>query len=109
MKILGVCEQSPLVDSGEVFKIRMFRPDKPIRTSEVFEDGASIRFTNLARLISDDFIIAKFKVELATFKAGLADADMVGLKASQGVFEAEDFSTLTIKPFVERKIRGRTF
>ena len=106
MKILGVWEQSPLVDSGEVFKLRIFRPDKPIQTSEVFDDGATIRFTNLARLISDDFTISKFKVELATFKAGLADEDMVGLKASQGIFEAEDFSTLTIKPFVERKLKG---
>ena len=108
MKILGVCEQSPLVDSGEVFKLRMFRPDKPIKTSEVFDDGAAIRFTNLSRLISDDFIISKFKVELATFKAGLADEDMIGLKAAQGVFEAEDFATLTVKPFVERKLKGNS-
>ena len=108
MKILGVCERSPLVDSGEVFKLRMFRPDKPVRTSEVFDDGATIRFTNLSRLVSDDFIISKFKVELATFKVGLADDDMIGLKAAQGVFEADDFSTLTVKPFVERKLRGKS-
>ena len=107
MVILGVHEQSPLVDCGELFKCRIFRPDKPLKTSEVFEDGTSVRFTNLTRLMSDDFTITRFKVELATYKVGVAESDMVGIRATPGIFEIEDFGNLTIRPFIERKTRGK--
>ena len=106
MRLLGVNEQSPLVECGELFKLRMFRPDKPIITSEIFEDGTRARFTNLSRLTGDDFAISKFKIELVTFKVGIADQDTIGEKATKGVFEAEDICNLTIKPFLEKKLRG---
>ena len=107
MVVLGVHERSPLIDCGELFKCRIFRPDKPLRTSEVFEDGTAVRFTNLSRLMSDDFAITRFKIELATYKVGLAENDMIGDKATPGIFEIEDFGNLTLKPFVERKVRGK--
>ena len=108
MVVLGVHERSPLIDCGELFKCRIFRPDKPLRTSEVFEDGTAVRFTNLSRLLSDDFAITRFKIEMATYKVGLAESDMIGEKATPGVFEIEDFGNLTLKPFMERKVRGKT-
>ena len=107
MRLLGVHEQSPLIDSGELYKMRVFRPDKPIASSEIFEDGTRMRFTNLSKIGSDDFIISKFKIEMVTCKAGLADSDTVGMNAVKGVFEAEDACNLTMKPFVEMKIKGK--
>ena len=105
MVIMGVHEQSPLVSCGELFKCRIFRPDKPLRTSEVFEDGTTIRFTNLSRLMSDDFTVTRFKIEMATYKVGVAESDMIGTKATPGIFEIEDFGNLTLKPFMERKTK----
>ena len=106
MRLLGVNEQSPLLECGELFKMRVFRPDRPIITSEIFEDGTRARFTNLSRLTGDDFAISKFKIELVTFKVGVADQDTTGINATEGVFEAEDLCNLTIKPFLEKKLRG---
>ena len=106
MRLLGVHEQSPLVGCGELYKLRVFRPDRPLATSEIFEDGTRIRFTNLSRLMSDDFAISKFKIEMVTFKVGMADQDSIGFNATAGIFEAEDVCNLTFKPFLEKKIKG---
>ena len=108
MRLLCVHEQSPLINTGELYKARIFRPDRPLASSEIFEDGSRVRFTNLSRMINDDFVIARFKFELVSFKTGLADSDMVGLKTVDGIFEAEDIGNLTLKPFIERKIKGKT-
>lgn len=108
MRIMGVNEQSPLIDCGELYKLRIFRPDKPLATSEIFEDGTRVRFTNLSKIGSDDFTISKFKIEAVTFQAGLADEDMIGTEATKGVFEAEDACNLTMKPFIEKKVKGKT-
>ena len=106
MKLLGVNEQSPLVDSGELFKMRVFRPDEPIETSEIFDDGCAIRYTNYSKLINDVLIISKFKIESAIFKAGVMDEDQVGLKAIKYLYEAEDMANLTLRPFIEHKVKG---
>ena len=108
MRLLCVHEQSPLVNTGELYKARIFRPDRPLTASEIFEDGSRVRFTNLSRMVNDDFVVARFKFEVVSFKAGVADNDMLGLKSTPGVFEAEDISNLTLKPFIERKIKGKT-
>ena len=107
MRLLGVHEQSPVLGSGELFKIRMYRPDKPLVHSEVYEDGSRLRFTNLSRLVCEDFIISKFKMEAVIFKVGLADQDTTGHNATKGVFEAEDMCNLTIRPFLEKKMKGK--
>ena len=107
MKLLGVNEQSPLIDSGELFKMRVFRPDKPISTSEVFDDGCAIRYTNYSKLVNDVLIISKFKIESAIFKAGIMDDDQVGLKAIKWLYEAEDIANLTLRPFIEHKVEGK--
>ena len=105
MHLLGVDEQSPLIDCGELYKIRAFRPDTPLRQSEVFEDNCTIRYTNLSRLINDDLTISKFKVELATFRVGPVENDQVGNNAIKGTYEAEDACNLTVKQFIERKVK----
>ena len=107
MRLMGCQEPILLGDNGELFKLKAFRPDQPLATSEIFEDGAMMRFTNLSKLVNDDFIISKFKVELAVYKAGLVDEDMTGLKAIERVLEMEDVANLTIKPFLERKLKGK--
>ena len=107
MRLLGVNERSPLLECGELFKMRIFRPERPLATSELFEDGTRMRLTNLSRLVNDDFVISKFKIETVSYKSGLADSDMVGLKTTPGVFEAEDVGNLTTKPFIERKTKGK--
>ena len=108
MRLLGVNERSPLLNSGELFKMRLFRPERPLATSELFEDGTRMRLTNLSRMMNDDFVISKFKIEAVTHKSGLADSDMVGLKTTPGLFEAEDVGNLTMKPFMERKVKGKS-
>ena len=107
MRLMGVHEQSPLLGSGELFKIRIHRPDKPLIHSEVHEDGTRLRFTNLSRMVCEDFIISKFKMETVIFKVGVADQDTTGHNVTEGVFEAEDMCNLTIRPFLERKIKGK--
>ena len=107
MFLLGVNEQSPLAGCGELYKMRIFRPERPLASSEIYEDGTCIRFTNISRLCSDDFAILKFKIELATYKAGVADEDMVGVEPTLGLFEAEDIGNLTLQPFVEKKVKGK--
>ena len=106
MILLGCNEQSPLASHGDLFKMRLFRPDFPINTSEVFEDGCVMRFTNVARLMSDDAIVIKFKLEAATQKVGVVDKDMAGLNATPGLFETEDLCNMTLRAFLERKIKG---
>ena len=106
MRLLGVHEQSPLLNTGELYKFRIFRPDRPLATSEIFEDGSRVRFTNLSRMVNDDFVIVKFKFEAVSLKTGLADSDTIGLKTIEGLFEAEDICNLTLKPFIEKKIKG---
>ena len=59
MVLLAAHEQSPLLDCGEVYKARMCRPDVPIGSSEVFESNCTVRFTNHARLISDECQVMK--------------------------------------------------
>ena len=59
MKLMGVNEQSPLIDSGEIFKLRVFRPDRPYKTSEVFDDGCALRYINYSRLVNDDIMVSK--------------------------------------------------
>ena len=107
MILLGCNEQSPLASHGDLFKMRLFRPDYPINTSEVFEDGCILRFTNVARLLSDDAIVIKFKLEAATQKVGVIDKDMAGVNASPGLFEAEDLCNMTLRAFLERKVKGK--
>ena len=107
MRLMGVHEQSPLLGSGELFKIRIHRPDKPLIHSEVHEDGTRLRFTNLSKMVCDDFIISKFKLETVLFKVGIADQDTTGHNATKGVFEAEDMCNLTARPFLERKMKGK--
>ena len=105
MTLLGANEQSPLINCGEIYKVRVYRPDEPVAHSEVFEDNCTVRFTNISRLMNDDLIIAKFKIETATFKVGPVDEDQVGTDALKGLYEAEDVGSLTFKPFIERKIK----
>ena len=109
MRLLGVNEHSPLLSTGELYKMRIFRPDRPLSTSEIFEDGSRVRFTNLSRLVNDDFVITRFKFEATSFKTGLADSDSVGLKTIEGIFEAEDACNLTMRPFIEKKIKGKSY
>lgn len=106
MVLLGCNEQSPLASHGDLFKMRMFRPDLPINTSEVYEDGTVLRFTNVARLMTDDAIVIKFKLEAATQKVGVIDKDMTGLNATVGLFEMEDLGNMTLRAFLERKVKG---
>ena len=107
MRLLGVNEHSPLIDSGELYKMRVFRPDHPFKTSEVFEDGCVLRYVNISRLITDEMLITKFKIESAIFKTGIMDHDQVGTKAIKGLAETEDMANLTYKPFVEGKVKGK--
>ena len=107
MILLGCNEQSPLASHGDLFKMRMFRPDLPISTSEVYEDGTVLRFTNVARLMTDDAIVIKFKLEAATQKVGVVDKDMAGLNATVGLFEMEDLGNMTLRAFLERKVKGK--
>ena len=105
MTLLGINEQSPLVDCNEIYKLRVFRPDAPLMYSEVFEDNCTIRFTNLSRLLNDDFSITKFKLETAIFRAGSMEEDQVGTKAVKGLYEAEDVCNTTFRHLMERKIK----
>ena len=107
MRLLGVNEYSELIDSNEVFKLRVFRPDYPIETSDVFEDNCSIRLTNHSRLITDDLQVAKFKLEVAVFRVGLAENDALGPNALERLYEAEDLANLTFAAFMERKTKGK--
>ena len=106
MRLLGVNEHSPLIESGELYKMRVFRPDYPFKTSEVFEDDCILRYVNISRLITDEMLITKFKVESAIFKTGLMDPDQVGTNAIKGLVESEDMANLTYGPFVEGKVKG---
>ena len=107
MRLLGVNEYSQLIDCNEVFKLRVFRPDFPIETSDVFEDNCSIRLTNHSRLITDDLQVAKFKLEVAVFRVGLADDEALGITATERLYEAEDLANMTFGAFMERKTKGK--
>ena len=107
MILLGCNERSPLHECGELFKMRVFRPDRPTKYSEIFEDGSVMRFTNIARLLNEDMMVFKFKLEAATLKVGVIDDDMTGVNATPGLLESDDVCNLTIRPFMERKIKGK--
>ena len=105
MTLLGINEQSPLIDCGEIYKLRVYRPDTPLVHSEVFEDNCTIRFTNLSRLLNDDLTITKFKLETAIFRVGAMEEDQTGTKAIKGLYEAEDVCNMTFRHFMDRKIK----
>ena len=109
MILLGCHERSPLHECGELFKMRVFRPDRPIKWSEAFDDGTVMRFTNIARLMNDDMMVFRFKIEAAALKVGVIEQDMTGLRATPGLLELEDVCNLTIRPFMERKVKGKFF
>ena len=105
MTLLGINEQSPLIDCNEIYKLRVFRPDTPLAYSEVFEDNCTIRFTNLSRLLNDDLSISKFKLETAVFRVGAMEEDQIGTKAIKGLYEAEDACNMTFRHLMDRKIK----
>ena len=67
MVLLAAHEQSPLVDCGEIYKMRLCRPDVPLGYSELFDDCCTVRFTNNARLISDECQIIKDRMHSQVF------------------------------------------
>ena len=105
MILLGINEQSPLIDCDEIYKLRVYRPDTPLAHSEVFDDSCTIRFTNLSRLLNDDLSITKFKLETAVFRVGAMEDDQTGMKAINGLYEAEDVCNLTFRHFMDRKMK----
>ena len=109
MILMGTNEYSPLIICEEVFKLRVFQPDRPIETSEILEDDCTIRLTNQARLITDDLQLAKFKLEIAVIKTGVVDDDAAGINAVKGLYEAEDMANLTFAAFIESKLKGWFF
>ena len=62
MVLLAAHEQSPLINCGEIYKMRLCRPDIPLSYSELFDDCCTVRFTNNARLISDECQIIKDRI-----------------------------------------------
>ena len=103
MKLLGVEDTDPFAKQGDVYKLRIARPDMPIGYSEVWEDRTTIRLNSFSKLVSEETMVTNFRVELATLIPGIQDADVVGLKATRGLFEMTDTSMLTLKPFIQRK------
>ena len=107
IKLLGVAETNPLLDCGEVYKIRYARPDRPIGHSELFEDCTTIRLTVFGKLISDDLQMTFCRLESASFLPGIQEEDAIGIKAAKNVFELHDACNLTVKPFIRRKTSGK--
>ena len=106
MKLLGVPELNPLHRSGEVYKLRLCRPDFPIGFSETWDDRTTLRMTNYAKLVSEDVQMTNFRIEIASLAPGIQDDDIVGIRGAAELFEATDVCTLTMKPFVQRKVTG---
>ena len=106
MRLLGINEMSPLIDCKEVFKLRVFQPDQPYETSEILEDDCTLRLTNLARLMTDENQLAKYKLEIAVIKPGTVDEDAAGKDAVKGLYEAEDVANMTFSMFIEHKLKG---
>ena len=107
IKLLGVAETNPLLDCGEVYKIRYARPDKPIGHSELFEDCTTIRLTVFGKLISDDLQMTFCRLESASFLPGIQEEDAIGVEATKNVLELHDACNLTVKPFIRRKTSGK--
>ena len=107
IKLLGVAETNPLLQCGEVYKIRYARPDKPIGHSELFEDCTTIRLTVFGKLISDELQMTFCRLETASFLPGIQEEDAIGIKATKNVLELHDVSNLTVKPFIRRKTSGK--
>ena len=107
MKLLGVPELNPLHKSGEVYKLRLCRPDFPIGFSEAWDDRTTLRMTNFAKLISEDVQMTNFRVEIASLVPGIQDEDVVGTRGMTELFEATAVCTLTMKPFIQRKVTGK--
>ena len=106
MKILGVPEISTLTKTGEVYKMRIAHPNRPIGMSEVWDDRMTLRMTTFAKLISDELQLMNFRIEMACLVPGAVEKDVIGTKAVKGLYEASDAGKLTIKPFLQRKITG---
>ena len=107
MRLMGTNEMSPLIDCKEVFKLRVFQPVHPFETSEIWEDDCTLRLTNIARLITDELQVAKYKLEIAVFKPGTVEEDAAGDKAIKGLYEADDMANLTFSAFIEHKLKGK--
>ena len=108
MKLLGVPELNPLYKSGEVYKLRLCRPDFPIGFSETWDDRTTLRMTNYAKLVSEDVQMTNFRIEIASLVPGIQDDDIVGIKGMTELYEATDVCTLTMKPFIQRKVSGKS-
>ena len=106
IKLMGVSENNPLVRSGEVYKLRYVRPDKPIGHSEIWEDSTTIRLTIFGKLVSDELMLTFCRFESAGYIPGTQDDDAVGINAVKGVLDLHDAGNLTVKPFLHRKISG---
>ena len=106
MKILGAAETSPLTKTGEVYKLRIAHPNRPIGMSEVWDDRTTLRMTTFAKLISDELHLLNFKIEVACMVPGALEKDVTGNNAIKGLYEVSDTNKLTIKPFIQRKISG---
>ena len=108
MVLLGVPELNPLHRSGEVYKMRIARPDFPLGYSEAWDDRTTLRMTNFSKLVSEEVQMSSFRIEVASLAPGIRDDDMVGTQGIKGLYRATDVCTLTLGPFVQRKITGNS-
>ena len=106
MKLLGLEETNPLTKGGDIYKIRTAHPDQPIGYSEVWADKTTIRLTQFSKLLSDEIHLSSFRIEVACFAPGCQDEDVVGVNGIKGLYAATDTCTLTLIPFIKRKISG---
>ena len=107
MVLMGVPELNPLHKSGEVYKMRIARPDFPLGYSEAWDDRTTLRMTNFSKLVSEEVQMSSFRIEIASLAPGVKDDDMVGTQGIKGLYRATDVCTLTLGPFVQRKITGK--
>ena len=106
IKLLGVAETNPLIRCEDVYKLRYVRPDRPIGSSEIWEDRTTLRMTVFGKLVSDELKMTNCRFETACFIPGIQDKDAIGTQAAKGVLELHDIANLTAKPFLQRKASG---
>ena len=108
IKLLGVAETNPLIQCEDVYKLRYVRPDRPIGSSEIWEDRTTLRMSVFGKLASDELQLINCRFEAACFIPGIQEQDAIGTQATKGVLELHDTANLTAKPFLQRKASGKT-
>ena len=107
IKLLGVAETNPLIRCEDVYKLRYLRPDRPIGSSEIWEDRTTLRMTVFGKLVSDELQMTNCRFETACYIPGIQEKDAIGTEAVKGVLESHDIANLTAKPFLQRKASGK--